>query len=46
MLRTTQLRLVRPRPHARGAKVISLQARRQARLERIRKQYPTRPDAA
>jgi hypothetical protein len=46
MLRTTQLRLVQPRPHERGAKVIQLQTRRQARLERIRKQHATRPDAA
>jgi hypothetical protein len=46
MVRTPVLRLVRPRPHARGAMVISLQGRRQARLERIRKQHPTRPDAA
>jgi hypothetical protein len=46
MVRPPVLRLVKPRPHERGAKVISLQARRRARLERIRKQHPTRPDAA
>ena len=46
MHRAPVLRLVKPRPHERGAKVISLRTRREARLERIRNQHRTRPDAA
>jgi hypothetical protein len=46
MHRAPGLRLVQPRERERGAKVIQLRTRRQARLERIRKQHRTRPDAA
>jgi hypothetical protein len=49
MHRVRVLRLVAPPVHApeRGAKVVQLQSRRAARLERLHAQRkPTRPDAA
>ena len=47
MRRTHELRVVAPPAPERGAKVIKLQSRRAARLERlIEHQKPTRPDAA
>jgi hypothetical protein len=47
MHRIRVLRLVPPPPPERSAKVITLQSRRAARLERLyAKQKPTRPDAA
>jgi hypothetical protein len=50
MHRLHDLRLIRPRPtpvQDRAAKVIALEVRRAARLERLQKhQRSTRPDAA
>jgi hypothetical protein len=46
MHRAPVLRLVAPRAPERGAKVIALRARREARAERIEKERRTRPDAA
>ena len=41
-----QLRLVKPQPPQRPAKVIALEARRAARLERIPANHPQPPRAA